>query len=90
MLFRSLAELLVSGMRLGIAAVDGVAGLTGEQRKAEVLALVAQLFDEFAGRAIPLAFYPVWILAKPAARALALSLASGAIESLLPLVRGQK
>jgi hypothetical protein len=85
-----LSELLVSGMRLGIAAVDDVAGMTGAERKAQVLELVGRLFDEFADKAIPLAVYPLWLLVKPAARALALSLASGAVESLLPLVRETK
>lgn len=85
-----LSELIVSGLRLGIAAVDGVAGMTGAERKSQVLELAGRLFDEFADKAIPLALYPLWLLVKPAVRALALSLASGAIESLLPIVRETK
>lgn len=85
-----LSELIVSGLRLGIATVDGVAEMTGAERKAQVLELAGRLFDEFADRAIPLALYPLWLLVKPAARALTLSLASGAVESLLPLVRESK
>lgn len=85
-----LSELIVSGLRLGIATVDEVAGMTGAERKKQVLELAGQLFDEFADRAIPLPLYPLWFFVKPAARALTLSLASGAVESLLPLVRESK
>lgn len=83
-------ELLISGVRLGVAAVDNVSGMSGVDRKAAVLELAAQLFDEFSDRAIPLAAWPLWVVIKPAARMLALALASGAIESLLPMVRGEK
>lgn len=84
------AELVISGVRLGIAAVDGVASMTGAERKAAVMQLAGQLFDEFSDKAIPLPAWPFWLLVKPAARMLALALVSGAIESLLPLVRGEK
>jgi hypothetical protein len=36
---------------------------------------------------VPRVAYPIWILARPAVRALVLALAAGAVEQVLPLVR---
>jgi hypothetical protein len=52
-----------------------------------VLEAVAALFDQLADKAVPVVVWPVWILARPAIRALVLAIASGAIEIVLPLTR---
>jgi hypothetical protein len=82
-------ELIVSAMRLAIATVDSIP-VAGADRKTMVLEFVACVFDEFADKAVPLVAWPIWIIAKPAIRAVVLAAASGAIESLLPLVRAAK
>lgn len=83
-----LSELLLAAARLGIAAVDSLAVATGEQKKAIVISAVGVAFDALAGFVVvPLPFAPLWYLARPAIRSLALALAAGAIETLLPLVR---
>ena len=84
--FGELVELIVAAMRLAIAAVDEL-GLAGDQKKAIVVDLAATLFDEFAGLAVPLPLKPVWWMVKPAARSLCQTLAAGAVEALIPLVR---
>lgn len=82
-----LSESVIGGMRVLIAALDRVSAMTGAEKKAEVLKLVAYLFDQFADACVPLVAKPVWWIVKPAVRTLVLSMASGAVESLLPLVR---
>ena len=84
--FGELVELIVAAMRLAIAAVDEL-GLAGDQKKAIVVDLAATLFDEFADLAVPLPLKPLWWMGKPAARALCQTLAAGAVEALIPLVR---
>lgn len=81
-----LAELIVAAMRLAIKTVDSIP-VDGAERKAMVIDLVAALFDEFAGRAVPLVVWPAWVFARPIARSLVLAAASGAVEALLPVVR---
>lgn len=81
-----LTQLTLDGMRLAIALLDRVT-MPGADKKAEVLKLVAYLFDQFADACVPFAAKPVWWLVKPAVRALALSIASGAVEFILPVVR---
>lgn len=80
--------LLVGLMRTLVAAFDDVSTLSGSDKKALTLEAVGQLFDLVAGRAVPLAVWPVWALCRPAIRALVLALASGGIEQILKLVRG--
>ena len=79
-------ELAVALMRVAIEAADAIP-VEGAERKQFVLNAIAILFDTVADRAIPALAWPVWIILKPAARQLLLLVASGAIESLLPLVR---
>jgi hypothetical protein len=80
------AELSVALMRVAIEAADEIpAG--GPERKAYVLDAVGLLFDALADKCVPLALYPIWYIARPAVRSLVLLAASGAIESLLPVVR---
>lgn len=80
-------ELLLALLRLSVTTLDAVQGMTGAEKKALVLSAVEALFDSLADKAVPLVVWPVWILAKPAIRALVLAIASGAIEIVLPLTR---
>lgn len=80
-------ELVVALLRLSIGTLDNLRGLTGAEKKEIALEAVAALFDTLADRAVPLVAWPLWILARPAIRSLVLSMASGAVEALLPLVR---
>lgn len=79
--------LLVALMRLSIATLDDVQNLTGSEKKEIVIHAVGVLFDLVADKAIPLAMYPIWYIARPAVRSLVLALASGAVEQILSLVR---
>jgi len=80
------AELTVSLLKIGMAAADAIP-VDGADRKVFVLNAVGLLFDNVADKCIPFAAWPVWLIVRPAARQLLLLVASGAIESLLPLVR---
>lgn len=79
-------ELSVALLRVAIEAADAIP-VAGAERKMFVLNAIGLLFDELADRAIPALAWPIWIIVRPAARQLLLLVASGAIESLLPLVR---
>lgn len=80
-------ELLVGLLRLSVRAAD-LLNVPGEQKKAVVMEAAAMLFDALADKAVPTLLWPVWILVRPSVRALVLALASGAIEQVLPMVRG--
>lgn len=80
-------ELLVGLLRLAVQTVDRVATLTGPQKKELVLAAAAALFDSLADKCVPLVAWPIYVVARPAIRALVLALASGAVEILLPMTR---
>jgi hypothetical protein len=85
-----MSELLTSALRVAMAAVDSLPS-TGPEKKALALAAVGAVFDALAmSLAVPLVLYPVWSIARPMVRAAVLSAASGAIESILPLIRGAK
>ena len=79
-------ELLIALLRVAIDAADLMAQ-PGPERKEFVLAAVAALFDAIADHAVPTLAWPVWIVARPIVRSLLLSAVSGAIETLLPIVR---
>jgi hypothetical protein len=81
-------ELLVGLLRLGIRLAE-VLAVPGPQKKEIVLEAAAVLFDTVADRAIPAILWPVWVLARPSVRSLVLSLASGAVEQLLDLIRSE-
>jgi hypothetical protein len=83
-------ELLVALLRLSIATLDTMSGLSGAEKKELAVAAVAALFDTVADRAVPTVVWPVWLLARPAIRSLVLAMAGGAIEVLLPMVRSLK
>lgn len=79
-------ELTVALLRVAMAAVDSLPD-DGAAKKAWVLEAVGLLFDEVADKCVPTLAYPVWLVVRPAVRSLVLMAASGAIESMLPLVR---
>ena len=79
-------ELLIALLRVSIDAADLMAQ-PGPERKEFVIAAVAALFDSVADYAVPTLAWPIWIVARPVVRSLLLSAVSGAIETLLPLVR---
>lgn len=80
------AGLAVDLLKLAIKAVDAVP-TDGPAKKSFVLEAVALLFDGIADRLVPWPALPFWYVAKPVVRSVVLAVASGAIESLLPLVR---
>jgi hypothetical protein len=85
--WQEFGELMVALLHLTVAALDAVGSMTGDEKKSFAVEAVARLFDALADRAVPIVAYPVWLLARPAIRALVLALAGGAIEQILPLVR---
>jgi hypothetical protein len=85
-----MSELLTAALRVAMAAVDSMPA-TGPEKKALALAAVGAVFDALAlSLAVPFVLYPVWSIARPMVRAAVLAAASGAIESILPLIRGAK
>ena len=80
-------ELLVGLLRLAVQTVD-VLNVPGEQKKAVVMEAAAALFDALADKAIPTIAWPIWVLVQPSVRSLVLALASGAVEQILPMLRG--
>lgn len=82
------AGLSVDLLKLAMAAVDALP-TEGAAKKTFVLEAVGLLFDGVADRLVPWPAYPVWMLARPVVRAVVLAVASGVVESLLPMVRAQ-
>jgi hypothetical protein len=80
-------ELLLGLLRMSVDVLDAVRVMSGEQKKAWVVEAAGVLFDEVAGKAVPLALWPVWLVVRPAVRSLVLALAAGAVEQVLPMVR---
>ena len=83
-------ELLVALLKITIATVDAYGMATGAEKKAMVLEAAGLLFDAVADKAVPLALWPFWLIARPAVRSLVLALASGAVEIVLPMVRSAR
>lgn len=79
-------EISVAAMRISVASVDHLL-LENADKKLVVLTVVGDIFDRFSDAVIPMPLKPVWWIVKPAFRSLCLSLAAGAVEALLPLVR---
>lgn len=79
-------ELLFALLRVLVSAADTVPA-DGPQRKQWVLHAIGAFFDDISDLVVPVYAKPFWILFKPGVRSLVLSLASGAIESILPLIR---
>jgi hypothetical protein len=84
-----LAQNTVDAMRLTMSLLETVSSLSGEEKKAEVLKLVAYVFDTYSDSCVPLLAKPLWWIAKPALRAIVMQVASGVVESLLSAMRAQ-
>jgi hypothetical protein len=82
-----LGELLFAFLRLAIEQVDDLTTLTGEQKRAAVMAGVAVLFDTLAPLAIPAVFWPFWLVQRGIIRMAFLAITAGALEVILPLTR---
>jgi hypothetical protein len=80
-------ELLAALLRLSVATLDAVTTLTGSQKKELAMEAAAALFDTLADRCVPLVAWPLYVLCRPAIRALVLAIASGTVEILLRMVR---
>ena len=78
--------LVVELLRLVVAGLEAVPA-DGPAKKAWALGVVALLFDSVAGYAVPLWLQPVWIVGRPAVRALVLAAAGGALEQILTMTR---
>ena len=87
MTWQTFGQLLVQLLHQAVTALDAISGLTGPEKKVLVLTAVASLFDSVADRCVPLALYPFWSMIRPATRTLVLAIASGGIESMLPITR---
>ena len=83
-------ELLAKLIRLVAAGLEEISGMAGPAKRAMVIEAVGMLFDAVADRCVPLLVYPVWVVARPATRALLLALAGGILEQFLPLMRAMK
>ena len=80
------AELFVAMLRVAMDAVESVPA-DGPAKKQWVINAIGLLFDDLADQCVPVYVWPVWLVVKPLVRQLVLAAASGAVESLLPLVR---
>jgi len=87
MTWQKFGVLLVQLLHQAVTALDAISGLTGPEKKALVLTAVASLFDSVADRCVPITLYPFWSMIRPATRTLVLAIASGGIESMLPITR---
>jgi len=87
MTWQKFGQMLVDLLHRFVAALDAISGMTGPEKKGLVLAAAAALFDAVADRCVPAALYPFWTIIRPATRTLVLAIASGAVESLLPITR---
>lgn len=85
--WQEFGELMIALLHLTTTTLDSITTLTGAEKKELVMEAIAALFDQLADKAVPLAAWPLWVLARPAIRALILALASGAVEQLLPIAR---
>ena len=80
-------ELFFAFLKLAVESVDGLTSMTGEQKRAAVMASAAVVFDTIAPLAVPRFFWPVWLVQRGLIRIVFLAVASGALEIILPLTR---
>ena len=66
--------------------VEHITGLTNAQKKSLSVNVAGDVFDAVAALVVPLPLKPLWWLIRPAARALCISLASGLVEGVVPIV----
>lgn len=81
-------SLVVELLKLLVVGLESVP-LEGAAKKAWALSIVAVLFDNVAGYAVPVYLQPIWLVTKPAIRALVLAAAGGALEQILSITRAQ-
>lgn len=86
--WQEFGDLMLALLKLTTTTLDGMVNLKGPEKKELALEAVAALFDTVADNAVPLAAWPLWLLIKPAVRSLVLAIAAGALEQVLPLMRG--
>jgi hypothetical protein len=79
-------SLVVELIRLAVTGLEEIPA-DGPAKKAWALTIVGTLFDAVAGFAVPIYLQPVWLIARPAVRALVLAAASGALEQILSMTR---
>jgi hypothetical protein len=79
-------ELAVALLHVVIDTAESIPA-DGAAKKQWAIDAVAMLFDDVADSCVPLPAKPIWFVIRPTVRSLVLAAASGAIESLLPLVR---
>lgn len=79
-------ELFLALMRLAIETVDTL-DTAGPLKKELVLDALGELFDEVADKVVPIYMWPLWVIFKPAVRAILIAAASGAVEIVLQMVR---
>lgn len=82
-------ELLIAFLRVCVSAADSFP-IPGEDRKKWVLHAVGVLFDELADGLVPIYLKPFWLLSRGAVKNLLLLAVSGAIEAMIPMIRGAK
>lgn len=80
-------RILTQLLYLAVDGLEAVTTMSGAEKKDIVLTAAAALFDSFADVCVPPVAWPVWLVIRPAIRLLVLSLASGAIEAILKVVR---
>jgi hypothetical protein len=85
--WQEFGRLLVQLLYMAVDGLDAVSTLTGQQKREVAMAAAAVLFDTLADKAVPVAAWPAWMILRPATRVLVLSLASGAVEALLLILR---
>jgi predicted component of type VI protein secretion system len=87
--WQEFGELLIALLHLVTDTLDRVNTLSGPDKKSIALTAVAALFDTTASRCVPLAAWPAWAFLRPVLRAFVMALASGAVESMLHIVRSK-
>jgi hypothetical protein len=81
-------ELVLSLLRVVVPFLESVRLMGGAEKKAFALDAVGRLFDAVADKAVPVAAYPLWLIARPAVRSLVLAIAGGVLEQYLAVLRG--
>ena len=79
--------LLTGLLKLIVSAIDSVP-IEGVSKKEYVLSAVELLFDAVSDRMVPIYLKPLWLPLRGAVRLIVVAAAAGAIEQLLPLIRG--
>lgn len=88
--WQEFGEQLTALIRLSAETLDVVTGMSGPEKRSAVLEAVGLLFDAVASKCVPTVAFPLWLVARPAVRALLLAIAGGILEQVLPLTRAAK